>query len=128
MENRLKVTVDRSRWFRGQGGEKSRLLMASGKMCCLGFACIAAGHTSDEIMEVATPNGLERELLPGVEQYRKALSGDMGIVEAIDNPIHRAINVNDDVRIIDQERESQLQEILAQVGIDMEFVDSVQEG
>lgn len=59
MEVLLKFTVDRKRWLRGEGEPRSRLLRSSdGKMCCLGFACLAAGHTEDEIRDVATPSGL----------------------------------------------------------------------
>lgn len=50
----LKVTVDRDRWIRGE--INSRLLREGDrKMCCLGFACIAAGVPEAQILGVLTP-------------------------------------------------------------------------
>ena len=49
-------TIDRSKWLRGQGSEKSRLLRPSdGKMCCLGFYALACGLKPEEIEERDTP-------------------------------------------------------------------------
>jgi hypothetical protein len=46
----LKVVVDRAKWYRGKTATDSYLLSpANQKMCCLGFASLAAGNTDKEI-------------------------------------------------------------------------------
>ena len=48
----LKVIVDREKWYRGHGGQESRLLREDGLMCCMGFACLAAGVSLNDIRNV----------------------------------------------------------------------------
>lgn len=109
----LKFTVDRKRWLHGEGEQRSCLLRSDGRMCCLGFACLAAGHTEDEIRDVATPNGLTRRrdgrcLLPN---YNASQIGD-------------AMEWNDcvpDAEFSDAEREAKITERLAQIGLEVSF-------
>ena len=53
----LAVEVKRSKWFRGHGGDRSKLLIPeTGEMCCLGFACLVAGLTKADISDRQTPS------------------------------------------------------------------------
>lgn len=55
----MKVTIDRSRWYRGQGSEDSRLVTGEErKCCCLGFYCLALGFTEAELIDVSLPSKL----------------------------------------------------------------------
>jgi hypothetical protein len=114
METVLKFTVDRKRWLRGEGEQNSLLLRESdNKMCCLGFACLAAGHTEDEIRNVATPTGLNRErglrcLLPNYNS--RAISWAM---EWNDCP--------GDASLTEEKREQVIAEKLAEIGIEVVF-------
>lgn len=62
-----KVVVDRTKWIRGVGGKRSFLVVPTegasnrgqplediGKMCCVGFACLAKGIGFDRIVGVKT--------------------------------------------------------------------------
>lgn len=52
----MKLTIERSRWLRGEGDQVSRLLRPSdGKMCCLGFMACQLGYTEAEISNGETP-------------------------------------------------------------------------
>lgn len=109
----LNVIVDRSRWLRGEGEKRSLLLRTTDdKMCCLGFACLAAGHTIEEISDMATPSELarEREVIVLLPDYKSVVMGDV-------------MSVNDGERYEEDEREAYIAEQLATLGIAMTFVD-----
>jgi hypothetical protein len=54
----LEVVIDRERWLRGEGPGLSYLLRErDAHMCCIGFACIAAGMTPGVIMSQRTIDG-----------------------------------------------------------------------
>jgi hypothetical protein len=114
METVLKFTVDRKRWLRGEGERNSLLLRESdGKMCCLGFACLAAGHTESDIRGVATPTGISMErhgrcLLPS--HSSRSISWAM---EWNDCPV--------DKEFTEAKREALITEKLAEVGIEVVF-------
>lgn len=57
-----KLIIDRSRWYRGQGGEGSGLLLGNGHMCCLGFHALACGYTEEEIDGKQYPNALRYQV------------------------------------------------------------------
>lgn len=51
------LTIDRTRWYRGQGDRESRLLRSKdGKMCCLGFDALACGLEEKNIIDVGFPS------------------------------------------------------------------------
>lgn len=107
----LKVTIDRSRWLRGEGPARSFLLREEdGKMCCLGFACIAAGCAPEELAGEKTPGELgNRNGLPGYFGMRPVY-GD-------------AMELNDSIVMAEDVREASLTKLLSRVGIELEFVD-----
>lgn len=44
------LTIDRSLWYRGQGGDSSKLERTDGRRCCIGFYALACGLTRKEIL------------------------------------------------------------------------------
>lgn len=59
----LTVIVDRTKWLRGEGSRASKLLREQdGKMCCMGFASLAAGYTEDQIKGNAEINHLQDDM------------------------------------------------------------------
>jgi hypothetical protein len=52
----LKVVIDRTRWLRGEPEDSYLLRSEDGKMCCLGFAELAAGATPEEITDSGAPS------------------------------------------------------------------------
>ncbi len=104
----FRFVVDRSRWGRG-GGEGNGTLLNSvtGKMCCLGFACLAAGHSAEEIDDMRMPSDIEPPLLPRYGTSAIALVAQINDFEGFD----------------DVDREARIIEVLADIGIAVSFVD-----
>lgn len=128
---RITVTVERRRWLRGEGSTPSRLLRSTdGKMCCLGFACLALGKTEDEIRDRKSP--LSRNIVTPddrIVENSRAPGFDTCLIE-IDHrgPQHRdettkAMSVNDETGLDDPFREGRLTALLEPLGIDLVFVD-----
>ena len=113
-KEKLHVVVDRSRWLRGEGSMKSFLFRPTdGKMCCLGFACLANGDNESVISGARSPSAwwIESQALPGI----KTNWGWNAYVEAM--------SINDAQDLRDAKREEMLTETLARVGIELTFVD-----
>lgn len=56
----MKLVIDRSKWLQGEASVVSMLLRPQdGKMCCLGFYCLALGAPEKSINRVHTPLGDE---------------------------------------------------------------------
>jgi hypothetical protein len=131
-ENMLDVVVDRNQWYRGHGHYSSRLrindatLQAEmdlhtsdiGKMCCLGFACLAAGLNAKEIGNVGYPHSLPRQVgiqLPAsLERVAKLEDDEYG-----DQKIG---SVNDNISFTDEEREKAIIVLGLKYGINFTFV------
>lgn len=60
-EEKLKFTVNREEWLRGQN--YGCLLDEDGMKCCLGFAALALGYSQDKIRDIGRPEELVDELL-----------------------------------------------------------------
>jgi len=53
----MDLIIDRSKWLRGEGSQRSKLLREEdGKMCCLGFYALACGLTPEQIKGVSSPD------------------------------------------------------------------------
>jgi hypothetical protein len=121
----LKVTVKRSRWYRGQGGSDSALLREDDrKMCCLGFVCRAARLPAKDIRGRGSPaevyteqNHLPNSLLALVDTS----SGVYSVVDSID--CHKMMRINDSTDFTSRKRESELKKLGKKVGIAFTFVD-----
>jgi hypothetical protein len=125
---RFKVTIDRSKWLRGEGSEASMLLRESdGKMCCLGQVLLALGKTKQQIAGLEAPGCSRRGEYP-------AGMGTPLLEPAVYNP-HKmvsttatadAMEANDDMSTDDAYKERYLTPLLASMGIDITFVDKVE--
>jgi hypothetical protein len=105
----LQVVVDRSRWYRGQGPAHTRLRRRQdGLMCCLGFVCLAAGHTEAEIEGKLMPSSCANPLVNSSKELDEA---------SMDN---------DNIGISDPERERRITDGLARVGISISFIDGTE--
>lgn len=60
----LKVTVRESEWGYGDSDTSALFNPTTGKMCCLGFACEAAGMLKHEFVSEGTPGHLGKSLPP----------------------------------------------------------------
>lgn len=62
----MKLTIDRRKWWRGQGSINSTLLSTTepneGKMCCLGFLSLACGYDEKDIRNLRTIECLVEKL------------------------------------------------------------------
>lgn len=119
----MKVIVDRTRWYRGQGGDASRLQRQSdGRKCCLGFACLSAGFIEKEILDIGTPE----EIADGNSDLMKRFCS----LEHVESSnfwknqlvVTKMVNVNDLIGIDDESREAQLIALGAQIDIQFEFI------
>lgn len=66
-EEKLKLVIDRTKWWRGDGPAHSALLSRSepsrGKMCCLGFLSLACGYRESELAHKRTIEELLNHLM-----------------------------------------------------------------
>lgn len=105
MEKLKTLVIDRNKWGRGtQGG---MLLRPDGLMCCLGFACRAAGATAAHIR------------LAGYDPRKDA---GFRTNEIVGNIVSDAVDINDAV-MEDGIREARLIKLFATEGITLSFVD-----
>ena len=133
----LHVEIDRSRWLRG--GQRSLLAHpATHHRCCMGFACVAAGHAEAEIDNVRTitelaakrPDGhvdrrlrmFEAEGTPDEHKWAHAPDPRQQGASETMYPVTRLIyTVNDDARLHDAVRERYLRHLGRQIGIEFSF-------
>lgn len=106
----IKVKVDRKKWYRGQGHDKSCLLLPSGEMCCIGFLAVELGCQTDDIQELTV---LEEEVLPNDHNRFASIYED---------PLNDAYTVNDSEKIDDTVRESQLQQLGKLMNVKFTFI------
>ena len=136
MKERLQVEVDRSQWLRGS--EDGVLLHGkTGHMCCMGFGCLAAGHSKEEIRNETAVCDVRRKSTgqkPDVrlQDFGTGRTGDKDgpmapdprTVEPSDN-LHLVTEliykVNDDQSLGDGQREEYLRRLGKQVGIEFTF-------
>ena len=127
----LKVTVDRSKWYRGQGSTGSMLKRASdGHMCCLGFVCLADGYTEDEITNVSSPGditGIVHDDGEGVvaDKLVARYDDDGRLYVEDSSACNEMMSINDDNDVEDERREALLTELAKGIDIELVFVDTV---
>lgn len=111
MSERVKLRIDRKRWRRG---ETSELLDGYGRMCCLGFACEAAGVEVDAMLWLGEPYELgDWAWVPKVSEVWRWLFSEENT--------RSFVGVNDAKAMDDSEREGMLSEMFAERGINVEF-------
>lgn len=114
----MKLVIDRSRWLRGEGSSRSRLLRSSdGKMCCVGFFALACGLTPADILDRSTP-------------FAQPSSGSAVLDEKFidpDNPLRHVNEVsslyatNDSMHITDASREHGIRGSFRRLGVEVTF-------
>lgn len=109
MSDLKEFTVYRDLWLRGKGVDESGLLTPGG-MCCLGFACHAAGVPMGQLLGRSLPVNLGEE--------------DPGIISHIPA---RQIAKRNDRRGDNAEREADLCRLFAAQGITVHFEDKAPE-
>lgn len=111
----MKFTIERSKWFRGQGVDPSFLLTEDGKKCCLGFFSLACGLKKKHIRGIKSPHHIPVKV---PEQMRFLIAGK----DASDASV-ALMSVNDSTVTFEKKREKQLTKLFAKEGIEVEFVD-----
>jgi hypothetical protein len=111
--------IKRSEWDRGRGkneNDPTFLLGPHGK-CCLGSEALACGATEEQIMKRRTPFGAQEVhwpswLKPSATGFHPDSPGAL-----------RAMKINDDTTITNEERERKLIDLAAENGEVWVFVD-----
>lgn len=111
------LEIQRSKWLTPDNNPEvyGSLCNIQGLMCCLGFCMIKEGKTKDEIIGKGLPHCIEKEntiytIINGTE------------IRASDFAINAA-NINDEINIRNETRESKLITLFAQNGIELTFKD-----
>jgi hypothetical protein len=121
MIKRLKTfTVRRDTWLRG--GEDGSLRAEDGKMCCLGFLCLAYGATRKAIEDLGMPAdvaGGSRKLPRWLREDIYKISESAPMVK---NSVYVIAEINDDKDIDDETRERKLAEEFAKHKLSVKFV------
>jgi len=116
------LIIDRRKWYRGKGGDNSKLLNEYG-MCCLGFLSLAKGYTKDEIAYKSLPwrLPLSELLLPEMTSCYNTenLDSNDKCPTMLSETMAR---INDDRSLTEPEREAQLTEEFKKIAIDVVFV------
>lgn len=123
----MKLTIDRTEWYRGQGTAASMLRDYDGMKCCLGFLAEACGYKPEEILCVRTPaylankvgqlNGPIKELTMG---YFPGIAGSWGDTALCSE----LMTTNDKIHISggDAGREQIITDRLKEIGVEVEFI------
>lgn len=114
----MKLVIDRSRWLRGEGDDRSLLLRErDSKMCCLGFYSLALGFDEEDIREYASPDEVDGEV-----EYPEWMYRDDGHCDMLSRDVVDLMVVNDAKSIWDPDRERSITSIFARNGVEVEFV------
>ena len=119
----LTMVVERAKWLRGEGSHTSYLLRHSdGKMCCLGFVCVTAGMTPEQISGLTAPASLVSVGRPIPAAVERLLDYN-GTAVVVDSVITVSMmTTNDAEDVLGADREAQLQASGLEVGIQFTFV------
>lgn len=104
------VVIDRATWDRGPGAKDRKLLGQNGK-CCLGFVCLALGHTESQIRDIVMPEDV-------VTASRMLVNDD----DRDRGDAIAAQEANDDADMAESAREEAVTESLAKLGFRVTFV------
>lgn len=108
----LNVTVRRSQWLRGSND--SKLYRSSDRrMCCLGFACKAAGLSTGDILNKRTPNDIQHHLPKTLEKLADGENTNVCLY---------LMDINDERDVSAAKRESQLKKLGKTAGLRFKFV------
>ena len=110
----LKVIVRRAQWLRGNDATSMLYRPSDRRMCCLGFACKAAGLKTKEISGEAFPNNVMAPLPKPLKRLVTSGGNTSGICDEL-------VAINDDNTISTKEREAKLKQVGKHAGLDFRF-------
>lgn len=120
------LIIDRAKWFRGKGAYHSRLLTSDGKMCCLGFECMARGYTEQQIKDVDAPTRLafkHPDLASNIDWLVIKGADDSWRFGFVHTPVCKELmEVNDNRELSDEARESRITELFNMSGVTVQFI------
>lgn len=117
------LIIDRTKWLRGEGPRSSALLRPlDRKMCCLGFRCIKAGVSEQEILDKVTPRNCLEENEDILSKLPSWMFFESEPLNGIPKIVCEMMRTNDDVNSPDRYKEEQLTELFAEVGEKIEFI------
>ena len=121
-------TIKRSKWIRGEGPGKSFLRREEDKkMCCLGFLCVAAGSSKNNILGLKSPEDLDVELPSSLEWLVDIYEKIEGLVDEkiYEDKVYtqNLMVINDREDISEETREAQLTDMFLENGWKPVFVD-----
>jgi len=124
-----KLTIQRSKWLRGEGPGQSYLIRRTDqKMCCLGFFGLACGLNPERMTDVGSPIGIPLMLK---ETYSKVWSSKVPEAKFLfsagggghSESANDLMNVNDNNNLTESDREREITAIFAKNGIEVVFTD-----
>jgi hypothetical protein len=121
-------TVKRSEWLRGEGPSPSFLLRnRDKKMCCLGFFCLAAGCSLNDLANTQVPSELEGECKANIAEQLllQGLDLHLPVVNDLMTANDRSTEIHGlDIDIhSEEEREQVIAKLFAQMEVKVNFVD-----
>lgn len=107
----IHVTIDRSKWLRGDPNNSYLRRSSDGKQCCMGFFARKLGVSASKIKGVETLRGLSGDYAAFEENHE----------EVMDNIYH----TNDTKDMRDNDREVALIKLGEEIGVKFTFVDKL---
>lgn len=114
MPKLIPLRIDRKRWCRGGKHGESFLLNAQDAMCCLGFACKKLG-VPKEALDHSTPASVDKKYSSKLGLLVNRKGRDRGDTV-------KAVKLNDDLDLTEEDRENKLVPVLKRLGFDVTFV------
>lgn len=117
----MKLTIKRSKWYRGNGEVESMLLNENGKMCCLGFLAIKCNLKKKEIRWQPSPIDVFRD---GAQFTSNTFAKLIDEGKYFNSPISvQLMSANDDAYIKGSKRESLIKKLMGKIGVDVRFIE-----
>lgn len=118
--------VDRERWYRGKGDRHSKLLNRNNKQCCLGFYALACGLSEASIKGQNTPNDVicnteSCSCKSNIQWKTKLIDSDIDSDKVNSQICQTLMEVNDEIELSDEERETKLTKLFKKIGIKVKF-------
>ena len=129
MNQKIKVTIDRSKWRTGSFGEfasgrgNTSLLNDEGFMCCLGFCSLAVGVTESEILYQPSPQSLcnrKEKIINGLDSFVSQADDYLGYTFRSTYLGNEAMKINDS-NLPREVKEKRLLELFKNSEFDIEF-------
>lgn len=132
---KMKFTIDREKWLRGESPSVSRLLRSiDRKMCCLGFAALASGYTENDIRDKTGPSEVREDRIEVLaddifELLTFNIDGSVGFGHVGNNAVCKSMMDTNDRKfdnygnpMTDAVRESTLKNLFSSIGVEVDFI------